>query len=158
MSTLLLSSDTPEEGLSFLYRWLWGTMWLLGTELRTSGRAVRAINSWAISPANKKYLYAVISAVVSTCFSFRDPEFSSQNPCQVAHLLTPALESQWMLSSAPDFPMCITCRHTLEHKVLKTNINQKTIFMITFFYSYQCPTIKYKIMPVKKGLEMYTKQ
>ena len=33
------------------YRWLWATMWLLGIELRTSGRATGALNHWAISPA-----------------------------------------------------------------------------------------------------------
>ena len=32
------------------YRWLWATMWLLGNELRTSGRAVSILNHWAISP------------------------------------------------------------------------------------------------------------
>jgi hypothetical protein len=36
----LLSSDTPEEGTRPHYRWLRATMWLLGIELRTSGRAV----------------------------------------------------------------------------------------------------------------------
>jgi hypothetical protein len=50
VSTLLLSSNTPEEGIGPHYRWLWTTMWLLGFELRTSGRAVRALNHWAISP------------------------------------------------------------------------------------------------------------
>jgi len=52
MSTLVLSSDTPEEGIRSHYRWLWTTMWLLGFELRTSGRAVSALNRWAISPAH----------------------------------------------------------------------------------------------------------
>ena len=33
------------------YRQLWVTMWLLGIELRTSGRAVSALNCWAISLA-----------------------------------------------------------------------------------------------------------
>jgi hypothetical protein len=33
VSTLLLSSDTPEDGIGFHYRWLWATMWFLGTEL-----------------------------------------------------------------------------------------------------------------------------
>ena len=33
------------------YRWLWATMWLLGIELRTFGRAGNALNRWAISPA-----------------------------------------------------------------------------------------------------------
>jgi hypothetical protein len=40
MSTLLQSSDTPEKGTGFYYRWLWATMWLLRIELRTSERAV----------------------------------------------------------------------------------------------------------------------
>jgi hypothetical protein len=30
---------------------LWATMWLLGFELMTSGRAVSALNQWAISLA-----------------------------------------------------------------------------------------------------------
>jgi hypothetical protein len=47
----LLSSDTPEEGIGSHYRWLWATMWLLGIELRTSGRTASALNLWAISPA-----------------------------------------------------------------------------------------------------------
>ena len=51
MSTLLLSSDTPKEGVRSHYKWLWATMWLLGIELKTSGRAVNALNHWAISPA-----------------------------------------------------------------------------------------------------------
>ena len=46
-----MSSDTPEEGVISHYRWLWATMWLLEFELRTSGRAVSALNRWAISPA-----------------------------------------------------------------------------------------------------------
>ena len=36
---------------SWSYRQLWTTMWLLGIELRTSGRAASALNRWAISPA-----------------------------------------------------------------------------------------------------------
>ena len=41
----------PEQGTRSHYRWLWATMWLLGIELRTSGRAASALNRWAISPA-----------------------------------------------------------------------------------------------------------
>jgi len=41
MYTLSLSSDT--SGIGSHYRWLWATMWLLGFELRTSGRAVSAL-------------------------------------------------------------------------------------------------------------------
>jgi hypothetical protein len=51
VSTLLLSLDTPEEGIWFHYRCLWASMWSLGIELRTSGRAVSVLNCWAISPA-----------------------------------------------------------------------------------------------------------
>jgi hypothetical protein len=45
VSTLQLSSDIPEGGIRPHYRWLLGIMWLLGIELRTSGRAVSAVNS-----------------------------------------------------------------------------------------------------------------
>jgi hypothetical protein len=45
VSTLKLSSDAPEEGIGSHYRWwLCATTWLLGFELRTSGRAVSALN------------------------------------------------------------------------------------------------------------------
>ena len=37
MSTLSLSSDTPEEHIRSHYRWLWVIMWLLRIELRISG-------------------------------------------------------------------------------------------------------------------------
>jgi hypothetical protein len=43
MSTLSLSSDTPEEGIRSHCRWLRATMWLLGLELRTSGRAISPV-------------------------------------------------------------------------------------------------------------------
>jgi hypothetical protein len=46
-----VSSDTPEEGIRSHHKWLWATVWLLGTALRTSGRAASALNHWAISPA-----------------------------------------------------------------------------------------------------------
>jgi hypothetical protein len=44
MNVDALSSDTPEEGIGSQYRWLWATMWLLGIELNTPGRAVSALN------------------------------------------------------------------------------------------------------------------
>jgi hypothetical protein len=43
MSTPLLSSDTPEEGIRSHYKWLRATVWLLGFELRTSRKAVGAL-------------------------------------------------------------------------------------------------------------------
>jgi hypothetical protein len=57
LSTLLLSSDTPEEGIWSHYGWFWATMWLLGIELRISGRAVSALNYWAISPARRSLIW-----------------------------------------------------------------------------------------------------
>ena len=44
---------------------LWATMWLLGIELRISGRADSALNSWAISPA-LLFLFVVMGAREST--------------------------------------------------------------------------------------------
>jgi hypothetical protein len=35
---------------------LWATVWLLGIELRTSGREANALNQWAISPAPLTFL------------------------------------------------------------------------------------------------------
>jgi hypothetical protein len=35
--------DTPEEGIGSHHRWFWATMWLLGIELWTSGRAVSTL-------------------------------------------------------------------------------------------------------------------
>jgi hypothetical protein len=46
------------------YRWLWATMWLLGTELRTSERAVRAPDHWAISPALHSVYFCVLIYMV----------------------------------------------------------------------------------------------
>ena len=53
MSTLLLSSDT-RRGHQIPWQ-----MWLLGFELRTSRRAVTALNCWAISPAPDGFLETV---------------------------------------------------------------------------------------------------
>jgi hypothetical protein len=47
----------PGKGIRSYCRWLWVTMWLLGIELRTSGRATGALNLWAISPAPKLTLH-----------------------------------------------------------------------------------------------------
>ena len=43
--------QTYQKGASNHIRWLWATMWLLGFELRTTGRTVSALRCWAISPA-----------------------------------------------------------------------------------------------------------
>jgi hypothetical protein len=54
----------PEEGIRSHYRWLWATMWLLGIELRTSGRAVGALNHWAISPAPTFLFFKPVRIIV----------------------------------------------------------------------------------------------
>jgi hypothetical protein len=62
-------------GIRSHYRRLWVTMWLLGIELRTSGKIVSALNRWAISPSLtlhfKRLIYKpkVISSQTA-CFSF----------------------------------------------------------------------------------------
>jgi hypothetical protein len=51
--TVVVSRNTRKR-LIFHYRWLWATMWFLGFELRTFGRAVSALTHWAISPAPER--------------------------------------------------------------------------------------------------------
>jgi hypothetical protein len=60
LSALLLTSDTPEEGVRSHYRWLWATMWLLGIELIASGRAASGLNRWAISSTPSKIYFICI--------------------------------------------------------------------------------------------------
>jgi hypothetical protein len=57
ISTLELSSDTPEEGIRPYYGWLWAKMWLMGFEL--FGRAVSALTSRAIAPAPHLFIVCV---------------------------------------------------------------------------------------------------
>ena len=69
-------SDKQEEGIRSHYRWLWATMWLLGIELRISGRVVSALNCWAISPAPEDHFdirhgnaeFGLCSASFLSCF------------------------------------------------------------------------------------------
>jgi len=81
VSTPSLSSDTPEEGIGSHYRRLWATMWLLGFELRASGRAVSALNHWAISaaPHTLYFLLFCFFEIGSCCIGFGltwNPSFS----------------------------------------------------------------------------------
>jgi len=77
-----LSSDTPEEVIGSHYRWLWVTMWFLGFELRTSGRAVSALNHWAISPAPNLYVFRVVLYVFlpNVTFLLFSWEFQAYTP------------------------------------------------------------------------------
>jgi hypothetical protein len=86
MSILWLSWDTPEEGIRSHYRWLWATMWLLGIELRTSGRAIGALNRWAISPALHFFFFRLAPTnlklvLLSSLASQRAPEIQLFQPC-----------------------------------------------------------------------------
>ena len=47
----MYTPDTPEEGGRSHYGWLRATMWLLGFELGTFGRAVSALNRSLSHPA-----------------------------------------------------------------------------------------------------------
>ena len=69
VSTILLPSDTPEEGIGSHYRWLWATTWLLGIELRTFGRAVSALNCWTDSPVLSlvSYFYICLFKIHCVC-------------------------------------------------------------------------------------------
>jgi hypothetical protein len=59
MSTLSLSSNIQEEGIGSHYRWLLATMWWLGIELRTFGRAVSAFNLCAMNDGSCLCIYSV---------------------------------------------------------------------------------------------------
>jgi hypothetical protein len=54
-------SCLPVEGVISHYGWLWATMWLLGFELWTFGRAVSVLTGWAISPAPPASSYCRLS-------------------------------------------------------------------------------------------------
>jgi hypothetical protein len=94
MSKLLLSSDTAEEGIESHYRWLWATMWLLGFELRTSGRVVSALNCWAISPAQIFF---------KGCFHFKNNIFTFNNIFNNTSCIKPWLYSPPLLHCSPHF-------------------------------------------------------
>ena len=55
----------PEEGTRSHYRWLWANMWLLGIELRSSGRAARLLNYWAVSPAPNQFFKIITGTIHS---------------------------------------------------------------------------------------------
>ena len=65
VNTLWLSSDIPEEDVRSHYEWLWATMWLLGFELGTFGRAVSFLTCWTISPAP---IFFILSSLISVKF------------------------------------------------------------------------------------------
>jgi hypothetical protein len=65
-----------EEDIRSHYRWLWATMWLLGIELPTSGRAASALNHWTISPAQQVALFSwiwVLRNKGAACSAFAQP-------------------------------------------------------------------------------------
>lgn len=64
------------DSLKLYCEWLWDRMWILGTELRYSERATRALSLWATSPAMRLTLFGIwvctcvwiwVCAHVSTC-------------------------------------------------------------------------------------------
>ena len=52
----LQTDQRTEKGVRSHYGWLWANMWLLGFELGTFGKAVSALNRWAISLAPLRLL------------------------------------------------------------------------------------------------------
>jgi hypothetical protein len=107
------------EGIRSHYRWLWATMWLLGSELRTSGRAASALNRWAISPASLQTFQAQMCSrhpcfcPLAPAFSWHHiPVFISPHPDQAHQSLSstfaPALPSchlwpKWLCRLSPDW-------------------------------------------------------
>jgi hypothetical protein len=87
VSSLLLSSDTAEEGIGSHYRWVGATMWLLGIELRISEeQSVLLI----VEPSLQLVLF-VLFCFVLFCFVLffsSPPPIPSPSPfCSGPHLL-----------------------------------------------------------------------
>jgi hypothetical protein len=118
------SSNTPEEGIRSHYRWLWGTVWWLQIELRTSERAVSALNRWAISPAPEQYtLNGWVTTYVNNSPIKLSPEELKNKPSDPS-LLHPVLfdarssdrvlqgagPEEWMdVSTSWEFAMPLNC-------------------------------------------------
>jgi hypothetical protein len=52
---IFLVPEAARKGLwNWTSRWLWATVWVLGTKPGSSGRAASALNFWAISPAQRQ--------------------------------------------------------------------------------------------------------
>jgi hypothetical protein len=68
-----------EEDVRSHYRWLWATMWLLGFELKTFGRAVSVLTRWAISPARWDGLLRAQLLLQRTQVQFLAPTFLAHN-------------------------------------------------------------------------------
>jgi hypothetical protein len=69
VSALPLSSDTPEEGIKSHYKWLRTTTWLVGIELRTSGRAVSTQSLKHLSSPTEAILGEKVSFLFSSSFN-----------------------------------------------------------------------------------------
>jgi hypothetical protein len=123
MSTMLRSSNTPVEGIRFYYRWLWATMELLGIELRTSGRAVSALNCWAISPPQNRFF----------CFpdrvSLYSPGTHSVDKADLELRNLPASTSRGY-RHAPPLPGQIILNYYITPKILKNVSSRANTFNI----------------------------
>jgi hypothetical protein len=71
-TTCMQCLQKPEEGtrspLNWSFRWLWAVRWMLGIELRSSGRAASTLTCWAISPA-LNYCFQMIVKYGNHCLS-----------------------------------------------------------------------------------------
>jgi hypothetical protein len=67
-------------------RWLWATKWLLRIEVRTSGRAVSALNHWATSPAWEPIFLKIFSSFTFQMLSWKSP-IPFPLPCSPTHPL-----------------------------------------------------------------------
>ena len=88
--TVAVFRHTPEKGIRAHYGWLWATMWLLRFELRTFGRAVSALNRWAIPPALElifKLKIDSLSYTISWPLFFLPTLFPATTPSPISPIL-----------------------------------------------------------------------
>lgn len=85
MSALYACMTLHQKRIRSRCRWLWATMWLLGLELRSSGRAACTLNHWAISPAPVGLLLSLKHFIVMALYQI--------------HLLKIFPSRWWLISS-----------------------------------------------------------
>ena len=109
----------------FCYGWLWATMWLLGFELRTFGRAVGALNRWAISPPPRYFLFT-FQMMSPFLFPLWKPTIPSPlplltNPPTPTSLSwhTPTMRHQALSGPRASLPIAVQEDHPLLHMQLE---------------------------------------
>jgi hypothetical protein len=142
VSTLALSLDSPEEGIRSHYRWLWATMWLVGFELRTSGKAVSAPNLWATSPA---LFFPILKQGIS-CFGSCAEHSWLDRPSNFHHL-----SCLWLPSCGGNAGIAVACSHTIRFRQVFWSVPTSILVSKLFLHTEPFPRLKAKTETQKQN-------